>query len=96
MTASTRTAWCELAPRLREEDGVDAVGLIGSPDGARVALVVATRSTAGIDAREVAGEVARLVGGGGGGSPELATAGGRDVGAIAAALERLDVLLASS
>ena len=41
----------------------------------------------------VTNDVAKVVGGGGGGSPELATAGGRDVGAIDAALGLLDELL---
>jgi len=88
------TALRELALSVREEEGIDAVGLIGSPDGTRVALVVAARPGSGLDARQAAGEAARLVGGGGGGSPELATAGGRDVAAVDAALERLGALLA--
>ena len=84
----------ELALSVRDEEAVGSVGLIGSPDGSRVALVVATTAASGIDAKQVAGEVARLVGGGGGGTAELATAGGRELAGIDAALERLDVLLA--
>jgi alanyl-tRNA synthetase len=77
------TALRELALMIRDLEETEAVALAGSPDGTRVALVVATRKGAGLDAKELAGEAARLVGGGGGGTPELATAGGRD-------LERID------
>jgi alanyl-tRNA synthetase len=83
----------ELALAVRDRAGIP-VGLIGSPDGTKVALVVATLPDGMIDARKVAAEVAKLVGGGGGGSPELATAGGRDVDAIGVATERLGALLA--
>jgi alanyl-tRNA synthetase len=59
-------------------------------------LVVAVAKGDSRDAKAIAGEVAKLVGGGGGGSAELATAGGRDVGAIDAALVTLERLLAAS
>ena len=79
----------ELALEVRSRDGVQAVGLVGAPSEAKVAVVVALRKEAGLDARPVATAAARAVGGGGGGSPELATAGGRDPGGIDAALEAL-------
>jgi alanyl-tRNA synthetase len=82
----------ELALAVRDRAGVP-VGIVGSPDGAKVALVVAAVAGGAVDARAVVGEVAKLVGGGGGGSPELATAGGRDVTAIDLALVRLGALL---
>jgi alanyl-tRNA synthetase len=82
------TALRELALAVRDDPTVSAVALIGSPDGDKVALVVAT-TAAGPDARALASEAARLVGGGGGGSPELATAGGRDPSGIDAALSLL-------
>ncbi|MGA8296141.1 MAG: alanine--tRNA ligase [Acidimicrobiales bacterium] len=78
----------ELALAVRSLD-VESVALIGAPDAARVAIVVATRKDGDVDAREIAANAARAVGGGGGGSKELATAGGRDVGAIDTALEIL-------
>jgi alanyl-tRNA synthetase len=84
----------ELAMRVRDSAEVDAVGLLGSPDGAKVALVVAVAKGDPRNAKAIAGDVAKLVGGGGGGSPELATAGGRDVAAIDSALAALDRLLA--
>jgi alanyl-tRNA synthetase len=86
----------ELAMRIRDAAEVEAVGLLGTPDGVKVALVVAVAKGNTRDAKAIAGEVAKLVGGGGGGSPELATAGGRDVGAIDDALVTLDHLLAVS
>ncbi|HLX78030.1 MAG TPA: alanine--tRNA ligase-related protein, partial [Acidimicrobiales bacterium] len=78
----------ELALAVRSS-GVGTVALIGAVDDERVAIVVASTKESGIDAREVASRAARLVGGGGGGSPELATAGGRDVAAIESALVEL-------
>jgi alanyl-tRNA synthetase len=86
----------ELALAARREEGVVAVGLIGASDDDRVAIVVATTKASGIDARTVAAAAAAVVGGGGGGSPELATAGGRDVSAVDAALGTLHSLLGSA
>jgi alanyl-tRNA synthetase len=86
----------ELALAVRREDGVAAVGLIGANGDDRVAIVVAATKESGIDARAVASAAAAVVGGGGGGSPELATAGGRDVSAVDAALGTLHTLLGSS
>ncbi len=83
----------ELALSVRDRPGVEAVALVGSPDGARVALVVAVASGIGLDARTLASDAARAVGGGGGGSPELATAGGRDLAGIDAALSLLRAAL---
>ena len=52
----------------------------GTPDGAKVALSVA--STGLVDAGATVKRLASLVGGGGGGSPQLAAAGGKDVAKI--------------
>jgi alanyl-tRNA synthetase len=57
--------------------GVQAVGLIGSPDGETVAIVVAVQGAA-VDAAAVARAAAKVVGGGAGGSGRLAMGGGRD------------------
>jgi alanyl-tRNA synthetase len=83
----------ELALAVRDHEAIDVVGLIGAPDSERVSLVVVAMKGAGIDAKAVASSVARLVGGGGGGSPELATAGGRDVASIEQALSALSSAL---
>jgi alanyl-tRNA synthetase len=85
----------ELALATRREAGVDAVGLIGATGDGRVAIVVAVTGASGVDARAVASAAAAVVGGGGGGSPELATAGGRDLGAIDAAAATLRTRLGS-
>ncbi len=52
-------------------------------------LVVATKKGSGIDARVAVVQAAGAVGGGGGGTPELATAGGRDVAGVEEALGKL-------
>ncbi len=73
--------------------GPRAVVVAGTPDGVKVAVAVATGGAP--DAGATVKELAQLVGGGGGGSPELAVAGGRDVGRIddmlAEARRRLEV-----
>jgi alanyl-tRNA synthetase len=83
----------DLALAVRREPGVDSVGLAGTTADGRVAIVVATTKSSGVDARPVASAAAAAVGGGGGGSPELATAGGRDSGAIDEALATMRTLL---
>jgi len=76
----------DLARAVREEPGVRAVVLVGTPDGAKVALVAAVDPGSGLEAPALLAEPARLVGGGGGGRGDIAQAGGRDVGGIDAAL----------
>ncbi len=78
-----------IAAELVARAGIDAVGLIGSPDGEAVALAVAFAGDWG-DAPGVVRTVAKLVGGGGGGKDRrLAVGGGRDVAAIDGALAAL-------
>jgi alanyl-tRNA synthetase len=60
--------------------GPDVAMVAGTPDGAKVALAVASGGT--VDAGATVKRLAAIVGGGGGGSPELAVAGGKDVGRI--------------
>jgi len=79
----------ELALQVRDHPGVEAVGLAGVTGPERVVLVVATKKGSGIDARLAAVQAAGAVGGGGGGTPELATAGGRDVAGVEEALGKL-------
>ena len=79
----------DLAIAVRDHPGVDAVGLAGITGPERVALVVAATKGSGIDARSAASSAAAAVGGGGGGTPELATAGGRNVAGIEQALVNL-------
>jgi alanyl-tRNA synthetase len=79
----------DLAIAVRDHPGVEAVGLVGVTGPERVALVVAAKKGSRVDARGVAVMAARAVGGGGGGTPELATAGGRDVAGVGEALSKL-------
>ena len=79
----------DLAIAVRDHPGVEAVGLAGQTGADRVGVVVAVVAGSGLDARAAASAAAKTVGGGGGGSPELATAGGRDVASIDAAVESL-------
>jgi Alanyl-tRNA synthetase len=46
-----------------------------------------------LSAGKIVGELAKLVGGGGGGRPHLATAGGKDVGQIVTALSKVEKIV---
>jgi alanyl-tRNA synthetase len=79
----------DLAQAARTSAGLRAVVLGGSPDGAKASLAVSA-DPAGPDpvhAGELVRRVAPLLGGGGGGSPEMAVAGGRDPGGVDRALD---------
>ncbi len=65
-----------LAQSILRHDGVRAVVLGGTPDGTKVTIVAATGGTP--DANQLVRTLGPMVGGGGGGSPEVATAGGKD------------------
>ncbi len=84
----------QLAVRVRDDDGVRAVVVIGTPEGQRVALVAAVARGTGLVASELLAPAARIVGGGGGRGEELALAGGRDPARIDDALAAVRVLLA--
>jgi alanyl-tRNA synthetase len=86
----------DLAIAVRDHPGVEAVGLVGVTGPERVALVVATTKSSGIDARAAAVVAATAVGGGGGGTPELATAGGRNLAGVAEAVAKLSQALSRS
>ncbi len=86
----------DLAIAVRDHPGVEAVGLAVVTGPERVALVVAARKGSGIDARAIAVLAAAAVGGGGGGTPELATAGGRNVAGVEEALVKLGEALSRS
>jgi alanyl-tRNA synthetase len=80
-----------LARAVLHHDGVRAVVLAGSPDGTKASVAVATGGTP--DATELVRPLGALVGGGGGGTAELALAGGRDPSKIDAALAEARRLL---
>ncbi len=83
-----------LAQAVLRHDGVERVALAGSPDGAKVALVVAT-ADGEPNATDVVRAVGDLIGGGGGGSPALALAGGRNASGIDEALAEVRRLLSA-
>ncbi len=82
-----------LAQAVLRQDGVRAVVLGGSPDGAKVAIAAATGGSP--DATRLVRMLGAMVGGGGGGSPEVALAGGKDPSQIEAALAEAQRLLSA-
>ena len=79
----------DLAIAIRDHPGVEAVGIVGVTGPERVALVVSSTKGSGVDAGTTVATAAGALGGGGGGTPELATAGGRNVAGIEDALLKL-------
>jgi len=78
------------ALRARLQSGVGVLGTVIDGKAALVAVVTDDLVKGGrLQAGAIVGAVARLVGGGGGGRPHLATAGGKDAGALDDALERV-------
>jgi alanyl-tRNA synthetase len=77
----------ELAIAVRQHPGMRLVVLIGETTSGGVGLVAAVESGGGWNASELLKDAARAVGGGGGGKGDIATAGGKDVTGIPAALE---------
>ena len=82
-----------LAQAVLRHDGVRAVVLGGSPDGTSAAIAVATGGEP--DANQLVRTLGKLVGGGGGGSPEVAQAGGKNPAQIDAALAEAQRLLSA-
>ncbi len=80
----------ELAEKLRDKLG-DAIVLLGSVNGPKAQLVCAVSKT--LNDRFKAGDlirpVAQVLGGSGGGRPDMAQAGGTDVAKLDEALEKL-------
>ena len=76
----------DLAVAVRDQPGIQAVVLIGSPDGGSAALVAAVARDSGLVAHELIAGAARITGGGGGKQPDVAIAGGRDAAKIEEAL----------
>ena len=79
----------ELADRLRGALGPSAV-VLGVRDGERVQLVASMTPEAvedGLDAAAVIKQIGPIVGGGGGGRPTMARAGGKDASRLDEALD---------
>jgi alanyl-tRNA synthetase len=78
-----------LVDNLRNKLGSGVV-VLGSADGeGKVALIVGVTKdlTAKVQAGKVVGQIAKLVGGSGGGRPDMAEAGGKDAAQLDAALQ---------
>lgn len=67
-------------------DGVVVIGAVIDGKAALVAMATPEAVRRGVHAGKVVNEAARVVGGGGGGRPEMAQAGGKDAGRMAEAL----------
>ena len=87
----------DLAQSARRSGGLRAVVLGGSPDGAKAAVAVAVDAHAAGPETHAGNLVKRIgpfLGGGGGGSPEVAVAGGKDPSGIDPALDEARKALA--
>ncbi|MEZ4696125.1 MAG: alanine--tRNA ligase [Rhodothermales bacterium] len=90
-----------LGQEMRERMGSSSLGVLGTvdPDGEKVYLVASVSDDLvkdGIKAGEIVSRLARIVGGGGGGRPELATAGGKTPEKIDEALAAVDEILSDA
>jgi alanyl-tRNA synthetase len=87
-----------LGDSLREKIG-SGVGVLGSVIDGKVALVCVVTDdliqARGLKAGSIVGAVAKMVGGGGGGKPHLATAGGKEAGKLDEALEKVPEVIRS-
>jgi alanyl-tRNA synthetase len=92
----------DLGQQLRDKLGAGAVGVLGSlgEDGEK-AYVVATVADDliaehNLQAGAIVGDLGERLGGGGGGRPTLASAGGRDTEALDAVLSTVPSLVAAA
>jgi alanyl-tRNA synthetase len=87
----------ELADKLRDKLGKGVVALGAEADGKAILLVAVTKDlTARVKAGDLVKEGAKLVGGSGGGKPDMAQAGGPDAAGLEKALARIEELAAKS
>jgi alanyl-tRNA synthetase len=88
-------AYRDMADKLRDKLKVSVVALGGEKDGKAVLLVAVSKDAVarGNKAGDIIREIAKEVGGRGGGKPDLAQAGGSDPSKIERALERVAELV---
>jgi alanyl-tRNA synthetase len=89
-----REALRHLVDVLRQKLGSGVI-VLASPDDGKVALIAAVTKDLNprLHAGKIVQELAKLVGGSGGGRPDLAEAGGKDTSAIQSALDQVVPLL---
>ncbi|HEX2119940.1 MAG TPA: alanine--tRNA ligase [Acidimicrobiales bacterium] len=85
---TTRDELKDLALAIRDQPGIRGAVLGGTPEGGGVALIAAVAKGSGLDASKLIADAARTVGGGGGRSPDVAVAGGRDASKLGEALDQ--------
>jgi alanyl-tRNA synthetase len=90
VNGSSRETLRQMVDTLRQKIGSGVVALASSDDG-KVALIVGVTKdlTQKLHAGKIVQEVAKMVGGSGGGKPDLAEAGGKDTSAIESALRSI-------
>jgi alanyl-tRNA synthetase len=78
-----------IVDNLRNKLGSGVVVLGSAQEEGKVALIVGVTKdlTGKVQAGKIVGQIAKLVGGSGGGRPDMAEAGGKDAGQLDAALE---------
>jgi len=87
----------ELADKLRDKIGRGVVALGAEADGKAILLVAVTKDlTAKVKAGDLVKEAAKLVGGSGGGKPDLAQAGGPDAAGLEKALAKVEELVSKA
>ena len=79
-----------MATALRNNKGLDVV-LLAYANDSKVTFVCATSKS--FDARNVVKEACAICGGGGGGKPDLAQAGGKDPSLVDKALDHLKAVI---
>ncbi len=89
LPATDRASLRNLADELKQKLGSGVV-ILGTPQDGKVALVVMVTSDISkrVSAGQIIKQIAPLVGGAGGGKPELAEAGGKDSSKLADAIEK--------
>jgi alanyl-tRNA synthetase len=87
----------EMADRLKNKlgSGIIVLGAVAEGKVLLVGAVTQDLVKAGYHAGKLVGEVAKLTGGGGGGRPDMAQAGGKDPAMLDEALEKVDKLVES-
>ncbi len=91
----TRDDLRALALAVRDHAGVRAVVLGAATEGGGAALVAAVTRDSGLHAAELIADASRTIKGGGGKAADVAVAGGKDAGALDAALDQVKAKVGS-